>query len=33
MSWLLHLYETYEANLDQVGKTVKKRDETVKYFV
>ncbi|EES74001.1 CRISPR-associated protein, Csd1 family [Paenibacillus sp. oral taxon 786 str. D14] len=26
MSWLLHLYETYEANLDQVGKTVKKRD-------
>ncbi|GJM84065.1 hypothetical protein HMSSN139_65610 [Paenibacillus sp. HMSSN-139] len=23
MSWLLHLYETYEANLDQVGKTVK----------
>jgi CRISPR-associated protein Csd1 len=24
MSWLLHLYETYEANLDQVGKTVKK---------
>lgn len=27
MSWLLHLYETYEANLDQVGKTVKKRGD------
>ncbi|MUG22336.1 type I-C CRISPR-associated protein Cas8c/Csd1 [Paenibacillus macerans] len=27
MSWLLHLYETYEANLDQVGKTVKKRSD------
>ncbi|MFZ7101870.1 MAG: type I-C CRISPR-associated protein Cas8c/Csd1 [Peptococcaceae bacterium] len=27
MSWLLHLYETYAANLDQVGKTVKKRDD------
>lgn len=24
MSWLFHLYETYEANLDQVGKAVKK---------
>jgi CRISPR-associated protein Csd1 len=24
MSWLLHLYETYEANLDQVGKIEKK---------
>ncbi|MGG1880684.1 type I-C CRISPR-associated protein Cas8c/Csd1 [Paenibacillus cisolokensis] len=27
MSWLLHLYETYEANLDQIGKTVKKRSD------
>ncbi|MED3646324.1 type I-C CRISPR-associated protein Cas8c/Csd1 [Halalkalibacterium halodurans] len=27
MSWLLHLYETYEANLDQVGKTVKKGED------
>lgn len=27
MSWLLHLYETYESNLDQVGKTEKKRDD------
>ncbi|MEL7658190.1 MAG: type I-C CRISPR-associated protein Cas8c/Csd1, partial [Bacillota bacterium] len=27
MSWLFHLYETYQANLDQVGKTVKKRDD------
>lgn len=27
MSWMLHLYETYEANLDQVGKVVKKQDD------
>lgn len=27
MSWLLHLYETYEANQDQVGKMMKKRDD------
>ena len=27
MSWLLHLYETYEANLKYVGKIEKKRDD------
>lgn len=27
MSWLLNLYETYEANIDQVGKRVKKRND------
>lgn len=28
MSWLLSLYKTYQANIGQVGKTVKKRDGT-----
>lgn len=27
MSWLLQLYKTYDANLDQVGKTVKKGED------
>ncbi|MGC4379163.1 type I-C CRISPR-associated protein Cas8c/Csd1 [Fictibacillus sp. Mic-4] len=27
MSWLLHLYETYESNLDQVGVIEKKRND------